>query len=415
PIYFCRILKKIGVMQINHCFHIYSFCILFLILGQPAAQAQAEDLGIFAFGHSLIDHRPPRVQTPSDETTIFHWMSLLAEADDKNFSAGGKYGFLPQHAMLPPFSQWAYDIVDPVWESDEESFADSKISTVLITAGNFMQWQGPGEEYPSDPGVTPISATETIVDWVLDQDPEYRIYIYENWPDMSPFLSNGFPPDRTELDAYADYTRGDFHEWWIQYQDALLQSRPAAEVRMIPVGPILHEIFDAFVPRDVDLQEFYEDDAPHGRASLYFMAAMISYSAICQKPLPGNFNPPTIIHSSIRDNYAGIAQLIWEELMDFNDATGKSRVFFQTTSSEDIHHGIELTLFPNPTNGMISIVNERPEINLRVYDQSGHLRLERDLASGRTALQLPLSSGVYLLEFSDEQTGFVKSEKLMVR
>ena len=391
-----------------------AICLL-VIMTRPTIRAQSNTYGIFAFGHSLIDHRPPRIQTPSDETTIFHWMSLLAEADNKNFSAGGKYGFLPQHAMLPPFSQWGYDIVDPVWESDLENFGDSKINTVLITAGNFMQWQGSGEEYPSDPGITPISATQTIVDWVLDQDPEDRISIYENWPDMSPFLSNGFPPDRTELNAYADYTRGDFHDWWIQYQDALLQSRPDAEIRMIPVGPILHEIFDAFVPRDVDLEEFYEDDAPHGRASLYFMAAMISYSAICQKPLPENFTPPMIIHESIRDNYAGIAQLIWEELMDFNDATGRSRVFFQATPSEDIHHNIKLAIFPNPTHGMISIVNEGPEINLKVYDLSGHLRLGRDLAKGRTALQLQLSSGVYLLEFSDEQTGLVKSDKLIVR
>lgn len=402
-------------MQLMNYFKTYSACILLLILGHSVAQAQAEDLGIFAFGHSLIDHRPPLIPTPSDETTIFHWMSLLADADAKAFSAGGKYGFLPQHAILPPFSQWGYDIVDPVWESDLESFRESKINTVFITAGNFMQLQSPDQEYPSDPGVSPISATETIVDWVLDQDEEDRIYIYENWPDMSPYLAGGFPPSRSEHDAYADYTRGDFHEWWIQYQDALLQSRPHAEVRMIPVGPIMHEIFDAFVPRDVDLQEFYEDDAPHGRASLYFMAAMISYSAICQKPLPANFTPPMIISESVRNNYEAISQLIWEELMVFNDATGKSRVFFETTPSEEIGHHIELTIFPNPTHGMISIVHERPEINLKVYDQSGQLRLDREVGHGRTELQLTLSSGVYLLEISDQQTGFVKSEKLMVR
>ena len=390
-------------------------CILLLVLGHPLAQAQAEDLGVFAFGHSLLDHRPPSIPTPSDETTIFHWMSLLAEADDKNFSAGGKYGFLPQHAILPPISQWAYDRVDPVWESDEESFADSKINTVLITAGNFMQWQGPDQEYPSDPGVSAISATETIVDWVLEQDATNRLYIYENWPDMFPFLANGFPPSRSELDAYADYTRGDFHAWWIQYQDALLESRPQAEVRMIPVGPILHEIFDAFVPRDVDLQEFYEDDAPHGRATLYFMAAMISYSAICASPLPDNYNPPMIVHESIRNNYEAIAQLIWEELVEFNDENGQSRVFFRTTQSEDVSSKKELTFFPNPTNGKISIENERSNAKIKVYDLLGHLRLYREVAHGRTELQLQLSSGVYLLEISDDRTGFVECEKLIVR
>lgn len=350
---------------------------LFISLFITGVFAQHEDPGIFAFGHSLIDHRPPIIPTPSDETTVFHWMSLLAGADDKNFSAGGKYGFLPQHAILPPVSQWGYDIVDPVWESDLESFGESKINTVLITAGNFMQWQGPDREYPSDPGVSPISATETIVDWVLEQDAGNKTYIYENWPDMSPFLASGFPPSRSELDAYASYTRGDFHDWWIQYQDALLQSRPDAEVRMIPVGSILHEIFDAFVPRDVDLREFYEDDAPHGRATLYFMAAMISYSAICQKPLPENYSPPMIIHESIRNNYAGIAQLIWEELMAFNDATGKSRVFFSVVSNTEIPLNSEFHVFPMPAYDKLQINGVLPGDLIFLRDIFGKVLIKK--------------------------------------
>ena len=185
--------------------------LLFLLLVLAACtdtQAQQPNERLFIFGHSLIDHRPPLVPTPSDETTVLHWLYLLAQESGNSLAAGGKYGFLPQHANDPPFSQWGYDLVPGVWESDTETFAEANVTTVMITAGNFMQWQGPDEEYPGDPGITPISATETVFDWVKNQSATTRLIIYENWPDMAPFLAGDNLEDESEFTAYNNYLRG---------------------------------------------------------------------------------------------------------------------------------------------------------------------------------------------------------------
>lgn len=304
----------------------YAFLFCFLLSTCLNAQ-QAQRM--FVFGHSLIDHRPPAIPTPSDETTVPHWVYLLAQDAGHSFAAGGKYGFLPQHAMLPPFSQWGYDIVPPVWESDTEPFSAAELTTILITAGNFVQWQGPDQEYPGDPGVTPINATEAILDYCAAEEPGVVQYIYENWPDMAPFLSNGTPASSAEFAAYNDYTEGDFHNWWIDYHDALLASRPAINVRMIPVGPTLVKILESNLANQIPFSELYEDDAPHGRASLYFLAALITYSAIFQEKPSMTYTVPTIVHQHIRDNYTAIVDLIWSELQAFNTPSGTSRVFLE--------------------------------------------------------------------------------------
>lgn len=281
------------------------------------------------FGHSLMDHRPPLIPTPSNETTIAHWLYLLATDAGHTYSATGQYGFLPQHDNLPPFSQWGYDIVPEAWDSDLESFADANFNNVLITAGNFMQWQAPNLEYPTDPGVSPISATQTIVDWLETNEPGIKIYIYENWPDMAPYISGGsFPPSASDLTNYYNYLEGDFHDWWLEYHDSLLLSHPIENVRMIPVGPILSELLTNTVLNTIPVTEIYEDDAPHGRATLYFLAGMITYMAIYEEPTPAGYAVPSIVHSTVANNYSTVVNTIWNELLAFNLTNGDSRVFF---------------------------------------------------------------------------------------
>ncbi|MEO0731460.1 MAG: hypothetical protein AAFZ52_01395 [Bacteroidota bacterium] len=302
---------------------------LALILASLTLTAQQQDKRLFIFGHSLIDHRPPAIPTPSDETTVPHWLHLLATEAGHTTAVGGQYGFLPQHANVPPISQWGYDLVPGVWESDTEAFGEADVNTILLTAGNFMQWQGPDQEYPGDPGITPINATTTVFDWVNQQETGVTYFIYENWPDMAPYLSAGMPPTAAEFAAYNAYTTGDFHDWWLAYQDSMLLRLPELPPRMIPVGPTLVKLLTDPVLGldDIPLLELYEDDAPHGRPSLYFLAALITYAAVYEEPAPASYAVPAIVHPDIRTAYAAINDTIWAELQAFNDPTGNSRVF----------------------------------------------------------------------------------------
>lgn len=283
-----------------------------------------------------MDHRPPLIATPSNETTIAHWLYLLAQDAGHIYEATGQYGFLDGHAAnLPPFSQWGYDIVPSPWDSDTETFASVGFNNILLTAGNFMQWQPANVPYFGGNGVTsPLSATIDIADWVNAQAPSAKIFIYENWPDMAGYISSGtFPPTAADFVNYNNYLNGDFHDWWIDYHDWVMQARPDLEVRMIPVGPILADLFTNTALDQIPLTELYEDNAPHGRATTYFLAALVTYMAIFEEAAPANYAVPSIVHSVVQNNYSTVVNHIWTSLLNFDDANGDNRVFFPQSTA----------------------------------------------------------------------------------
>ncbi|TPN86896.1 T9SS C-terminal target domain-containing protein [Aquimarina algicola] len=287
---------------------------------------QRTDVKTFIFGHSLIVHTPPLIPTPSDETTVPHWMHALSQSAGHSYAVDGQYGFLPQHDNLPPTAQWGFDIASGVWNSEVEPFSEADFNTILLTAANFIQYQPANIPYDGEnpENVTPIQATNTIIDWVTEQEEGITVYIYENWPDMAGFM-NSFPPTEEAFAAYNTNILGDFHNWWLDYHDAIRIDQP--NVKMIPVGPIISKLLTDTALEQIPILDLYEDDAPHGRPTIYFLAGLITYSAMYGTQPPSDFEIPETVHSIVRDNYQETLDFIWNELQNFNDESGNSRVW----------------------------------------------------------------------------------------
>jgi len=285
----------------------------------------------FVFGHSLINHEFQVNETPSQETSVPHWFHFMAEQAGHNYAIAGKYGFLPQHADTNNvFAQWGFDSVQAAWDSDFESFSDANFTNILIVPGNFIQWQGPDEGYWEN-GVqqsyTPISLTTDIFTWCINQEASMKYYIYEGWPDMGQFLGSGFPPSQSEWNAYNDYILSHNHNWFVEYYEAVSGSFPNECIQMIPIASIISKLL-ATAPFDqMAIDSLYEDDAPHGRPSIYFLASMISYMAMYEEECPPSYAVDDIIEPIIRDNYDDIVDFIRAELTEFDKSPSENRVF----------------------------------------------------------------------------------------
>ena len=365
----------------------------------------------------MLDHRPPAIPTPSNETTVPHWIYLFAKQAGNSFAAGGQYGFLPQHANLPPISQWGYDSVPPVWESDTEPFSDADLTTIMITAGNFVQWQPPSEPYPGQGATSPNSATIDIIDWVTDQEDDLGVYIYENWPDMAPYISGGiFPPTSTDFEQYNNYTIGEFHDWWIEYHDAMVAARPADQVKMIPVGPILSGLLTETNLSQIPITELYEDDAPHGRATIYFLASLISYMAIYEETAPSNYTVPSIIHSLVATNYQTTIDYIWAYLLAFDFNDGSSRVFLNDPSMSTSNIEVDSTsisIYPNPSEGVFIIDGMTSQYQIDVLNVSGTVHQNYN-SSGRVEIDLStLQTGLFFIRIENQSNGTLTIEKIL--
>ena len=75
------------------------------------------------------------------------------------------------------------------------------------------------------------------------------------------------------------------------------------------------------------VEALYEDDAPHGEATLYFLAGLATYSAVYGEPAPADFALPDDIHPAVVDNYAQVVDEVWAYLEAFDDDQGVSRVW----------------------------------------------------------------------------------------
>ncbi len=286
----------------------------------PDPQTGGKAVREYIFGHSLINHVS---DTPA--TVVPWWMDAFAEASgDNSYAFSGQWGGLQNHDDLPLRPQWGLNGVEDAWDPDAgESLADADFTHFTITALNFVQYQGPDQAYWNEPNTTPISATLDIIDHVIGQEPDATILIYENWPDMARFVAS-FPPTRAEFDTWCDYLRGEFNDWWVTYESALSDARPDVDIRLVPVGPMLADMLQSpdLGLADIPLTDLFVDDAPHGTASLYFLASIVQYTALYGELPPADFAVPDGVHPDIAAAFPEILTFVAENSGLLSDDPG---------------------------------------------------------------------------------------------
>lgn len=279
---------------------------------------------MYIFGHSLIKHDHHENSYGTDRTSVPYWMALMAKSGGVNYSMSGKYGFLRNHLdYVVPHWGFRSGEVNMAWsEEDGLSFSQVGFDSIMITPANFIQYQPPTERY-YDSNDTPISATLNIIDWAIARAPGATVYIYENWPDMGDSL----PANASELVNYHRNTMGDVHNWWIDYFNALVAARPNVDIKFVPVGSIIAKLLTSSELSGITVDDLYEDSAPHGRPTIYFLAAMITYSATFGQQIPTNYRPPAPVHPLVNEHYSSIRGEIWDLLNEFNNGGSGQRIW----------------------------------------------------------------------------------------
>ncbi len=278
----------------------------------------------YFFGHSLVSHGDAKIPTPKEHTTIPYWLNVLSKAAGKEYAVDGQFGFLRTFEM-PATARWNFNHVPSAWKG---SFANTPYDAVILTAANFVQYQAPDKDFAND-SKSPFDVTLNIYDYVKKEAPQAQFYIYENWPELAIFAP-GYPdkkPSEKQIATFHKNAQGDFHDWWVDYQDMLNDARPNANIKMIPVGPILGKLLSGESLKSIPITELYEDDAPHGRPSIYFLAALIHFEALYKEKPPKKIALSDSIHPTIVKYYDDIVDFVWLELESFTDKKGRSRVW----------------------------------------------------------------------------------------
>jgi hypothetical protein len=271
-----------------------------LMLAAPAARSENATARLHVFGNSLVHH-----VTDSPATAMPWWLSQLAEAGGKGFALSGQWGFPLDFLRDPLRDDWAIEGV---------ARAGSDVDTILYTPTNFIQYQPPGAPLEGDnpEGASALSATLATLDKAQARWPGARVLIYEGWPDMGTFTRR-FPPSTRNLRRWHGHALSDYHDWFLDYVTALQEARPEMEIALVPVSSVLSGLQTGLL-EDIPVEALYSDDAPHGTATQYFLAALVTYTALYGAPAPSAFAPPADLHPLVRARHPLIAEEIAQAL-----------------------------------------------------------------------------------------------------
>jgi len=280
----------------------------------PADPVVKNSVNQYTFNHSLWDHS----SVINVNTNTGYWVGEFALAGNNTYRWSGEFGQLDYH-NLPPFPQLgslnSAGEDSSVFPVEGALFSQIHLDNIIIMPPNFVQ----GDLTSVQPEF--ITQAQRVIDWVVSNDvdkgqkPEVPVYIYEHWQEATADnLSSG------QWQAYHAVTLGNYHQWFLDYQNKLHGLYPNNDIRMIPVGPVIADILQNanLQASNFTFPQLYEDESPHGTTDLYFLAGLITYQAMFGQEAPSDFAVPSNISPLIAGDFPALNQYVWERLNHYN-------------------------------------------------------------------------------------------------
>ncbi len=125
-------------------------------------------------------------------------------------------------------------------------------------------------------------------------------------------------------------------------------------------------------------------------------------------------NPPSILYSEV-----GLFDVILKAGNNAGYTTKIKQNYIQVapTGIADNSNPESFTIFPNPSNGKFTVIlDQQIPGTLSVIDQLGTVVLEKKVTQKENTFEhTSLTSGIYLVRFTAESTGKIKTQKLVIK
>lgn len=272
----------------------------------------------YAYLNSLHNHAHP-TSAQNASTRVANWvarMAARAPGGGNTFTMGAQFGYFTQWTMPPAagnmFEEVSTPHLDP-WAPSWEGA--SGIDVVELVPDNF---DAPRFD-PSARTSMGASCQDRLLH-VIDQweanapNPKRRYAVFAGWPAMRP---QGGGDGRAILPsmcaAWVDDGLGTYQAWMEVLVSRLQTARPGLDIRLHAVSKALLVVYRDTVVGTVAPRALFEDMAPHGRPSLYFIAAVADYIELFDEKPPADFafDPAWGVSPIITGSYQLIVDHIW--------------------------------------------------------------------------------------------------------
>jgi hypothetical protein len=276
-----------------------------------------QTLDVYAHFNSLHNHGSGE-WTPS--TKVGNWVKRMADAAPGGgniYTLGAQFGFYPGWT-LPPFGSNAHEeVTTPHLDQWVGSWTGAQnIEVVEFVPDNFdSQYFDPATQ--SNFGVIQTAFISLIDSWESNAPNASRRYaIYAGWPDLNRYGGSNADPATVPAQGYQDwisYGLGAYQTWMELLVSRLQAARPLLDVRLHNVNKAVLMAYRDTAISSIPVTTLFEDLAPHGRATWYFLAAVAEYIELYNEKPSAEFafNPAWGVHSTVVSNYQSIVDYIW--------------------------------------------------------------------------------------------------------
>lgn len=278
--------------------------------------------------HSLHNHaHPPSAQHSGTRVANWvKWFSLQAPNGGNSYTFGGMFLGVREPNSLPPAATATHEAVStPYVETFPSGWASSlqQVDLVEFVPNNF-------EILDYDPDATTnlgASIQQTYLNhidaWQTNApNPNRRFVIYTNWPETR--HSGNATEDLSQLTApqlaqWHVYAFGHFQTWMELLVSRLQAARPTLNIGIHNINLGLMSTLRDTVIGTIPMTTLFEDRAPHGRSTVYCIAAIAEYIELFNEKPPANFvfpaamqaDPNLRVHQTLVDNFAATCDHIW--------------------------------------------------------------------------------------------------------
>lgn len=268
----------------------------------------------YAYLNSLHNHDAGAGDLNTSTANWLHRLAVAAPGGGNVYTCGWQFGFA-NGWVTPPAAQ-GQEVAPSPHMSGASWTGGSLIEVVEFVPDNFS---GP----TFDPNVTndlgfayQPRLLELIDAWQANAPhgiPADRVYaVYAGWPDMGTY---GDPAtiSPAQITAYINWGLGGYQTWMELLVSRLQTARPGLNIRLHNVNRAVLLTWRDTVVSTIPAGQLFEDNAPHGRSTWYFLAAVADYIELFDEKPPAGFafDGGWNVHATVTANYQTIVDFMW--------------------------------------------------------------------------------------------------------
>jgi hypothetical protein len=286
----------------------------------PGDPVGGQTVDVYSYLNSLHNHANPSSDQDAN-TRVGNWVARMAAQAPNGgnvYTLGATFGFVSSWDVPPIANTEHEEVTTPHVNQFSASWTGaSEVEVVQFVPDNF---DGFGFD-PAD--VTNLGVSyqtrllELIDAWETNAPNANRRYVvYAGLLNLQTYGGTGDDPTTINSAGYASWVSdnlGSYQTWMELLVSRLQAARPTLDIRLHQISKAYVSLFANTVVGDVAPGVLFEDLAPHGRSTTYFLLAVAEYIELFGEKPPADFvfEPEWDVDTLVVDNYQAIVDHVW--------------------------------------------------------------------------------------------------------